>query len=581
MSLNLVRRDERSLRETFLADSKLSAQLRPEIASSWQRSKMAGVNSESDSVPYRPLADGANLMLTEAATPVLDWLSDQLTGGLAVVLANAEARVLDRRAPGARLSHRLDEMSCAPGFSFAEEHIGTNGIGCVLESSAPVMIVGPEHFRDMFAGMTCLGTALRHPVHQRLVGVLSVTCKYEDTSELMMPLQLSAAREIQSRMYAAVSLSERMLLEEFLKVSRRTASAVVTLNQDFIMTNTAASTMLNPADHAVLWQWAMDSITHRGEYAGDVCLSDGVVLRAHVRTVGETKSGPAGVVVELRQPTGGGSSRRRGAATRSTEVDLLPGRSAAWRRAVRELAEADNTQLDVAVTGEPGVGKHRASNRIGEPLRVTLDAALGLLEPDWLNRFKSALASANTVVVRHLDSTPIPLIPAVAALLQAPHEARVVATADTSIECRLLDHFPARVALPNLRQRPEDIADMVPVLLRTFGRTPVPRVQAPVLQALMAREWRGNIRELAAVLGTASLHSMGADITLADLPAEYRQPGTGRVLPGLKRTEREAILEALADAKGNKLVAAERLGIARSSLYRKMRALGVDPKRWT
>jgi sigma-54 dependent transcriptional regulator, acetoin dehydrogenase operon transcriptional activator AcoR len=579
MGVETAERETRLMRDNFLAGQDVNPRLRAQIASSWRRSKLAGVDADSDRVPYKTLADGANRMLTEAATPVLDWLSDQLTGGIAVVLANAEARVLDRRAPGKWLSHRLDEMNCAPGFSFAEEHIGTNGIGCSLESSSSVMIVGPEHYRDMFAGMTCLGTPLRHPVHQRLVGSLSVTCRYEDTSDLMMPLQLSAAREIQSRMYAAVSLGERMLLEEFLKVSRRSSYAVVTLNQDFIMTNTAASTMLNPADHAVLWDWAMDSVTTRDEHSGDVLLSDGVVVRARVRTVGETKSGPAGVVVELRHrpPTDAGPRT----VPRMNAISVLPGRSDTWARTVRELDEADNSARDVLLIGEPGTGKFHAAERIGTPDRVVFDAALSGLEADWLHRLKASLSSPGTVVVRHLDGTPDALIAAVAALLAADRVARVVATADPASDCRLLDYFSARVTIPSLRQRPQDIADMVPVLLRAAGKFPVPRLQAPALQALMKHEWRGNIRELSAVLGSAALCSMGADITLADLPAEYRQPGIGRLLPGLKRTERETILEALADAKGNKLLAAERLGIARSSLYRKMRALGIDAKRWT
>jgi transcriptional regulator of acetoin/glycerol metabolism len=182
-------------------------------------------------------------------------------------------------------------------------------------------------------------------------------------------------------------------------------------------------------------------------------------------------------------------------------------------------------------------------------------------------------------VLRHLDRTPEPLTAAVAALLEGPRAARVVATADGASECRLLDHFPARVELPPLRHRPEDIADVAPALLAQ-GEGPAPRLQARALQALMALEWRGNVRELAAVLGSARLRAMGGDITLAHLPAEHRRAVTGRSLPTLKRTEREAILEALTDARGNKLAAAERLGIARSTLYRKMRALGIDDKRW-
>ncbi|GAA4714038.1 helix-turn-helix domain-containing protein [Pseudonocardia yuanmonensis] len=577
MTVDERERAVRVAREDFLSGERPDGRLRPEIASSWRRSRFSGVAADADSVPYEPLL-GPNRLLTAAATPVLDWLADQLTGGTAVILADADARILDRRAEGQTLSRHLDRVLCAPGFNFGEEHIGTNGIGSVLESPGPVMIAGAEHYRDNLQGFTCVGTPLRHPVHRRLVGVLDVCCRYDDTNGLMTPLLLSASREIESRMYAESSLRERMLLEEFLKVSRRTSAAVVTLNQDFIITNTAAASLLDPADHALLWDWASGSITRRGEFAGEVRLSRDVVLHGRARTVGEVRGGPAGVLVELRRPANG-SPHRRPAEPRPREGGLLPGRSAAWGRALAELAAADRSGLDVLVTGEAGVGKLRATERIGGPDRTVLDAALAIVDPGWPDQLRRRLGLPGTLVLRHLDRTPEPLAATVAALLDGPRAARVVATADGSADCRLLDHFPARVELPPLRHRPEDIADVAPVLLAE-GDGPAPRLQAQALQALMALEWRGNVRELAAILGAARLRAMGGDITLAHLPAEHRRAVTGRSLPTLKRTEREAILEALTDAHGNKLAAAERLGIARSTLYRKMRALGIDDKRW-
>jgi transcriptional regulator of acetoin/glycerol metabolism len=583
----------RGARERFLtSDTAVEGlAIRPEIASSWRRCRTLGVTPSGDDVPYAPILGGSNRLLSDAATPVLDWLADHLTGGTAIILADAQARILDRRAHGRTLARDLDRVLAAPGFCFGEQHIGTNGIGSVLEATGPVMISGPEHYRDNLQHFTCVGAPLRHPVNRRIVGVLDVCCRYDDTNALMSPLLLAASREIESRMYAESSLRERMLLEDFLLVSRRTSAAVVSLNQDFIITNTAAAKLLDPADHALLWEWASTVMTRRGECTGEVRLGREVVVQARARTVGEGAGDAAGVLIEMRIRSGGPPARDpRPHAARTSSDGPLPGRSAIWQRTCRELTAAACSDLAVLVSGEPGTGKLRAAKQLGGGTgsATVLDASLAGQDPaEWVGQVRRRLALPGMLILRHIDHTPADACAPLAALLEDLDDipARVAATAGTPTAdapaTRLLDHFPARVELPPLRHRPEDIADIALVLLRARADGGShPRLQATTLQALMALDWPGNLRELDAVLSAAVLRSMGSDIALVHLPAEYRRPAPRRRLPSLKRAERETILEALATSAGNKFAAAESLGIARSTLYRKMRALGIDDKRW-
>lgn len=73
---------------------------------------------------------------------------------------------------------------------------------------------------------------------------------------------------------------------------------------------------------------------------------------------------------------------------------------------------------------------------------------------------------------------------------------------------------------------------------------------------------------------------MSSDIGLEHLPAEYRTITSGRELTSLEQTERETVIRVLNEAGGNKSIAAEQLGIARSTLYRKLRALGLEQGRF-
>jgi hypothetical protein len=119
------------------------------------------VTPTGSELPFRPDVTRADRLL-RAARPVLDRLADQLGGAAAtVVLADADGWVIDRRAESRDLNKALDRVLVAPGFCYAEEHAGTNGIGSVLEAGGPIVVAGSEHFRDNLQDFTCVGAP--HP----------------------------------------------------------------------------------------------------------------------------------------------------------------------------------------------------------------------------------------------------------------------------------------------------------------------------------------------------------------------------------------------------------------------------------
>jgi len=142
------------------------------------------------------------------------------------------------------------------------------------------------------------------------------------------------------------------------------------------------------------------------------------------------------------------------------------------------------------------------------------------------------------------------------------------------------------IALPSLKERREDIPELVEHFLAT--RQVGPRrlhVDPAAQQALVRYDWPGNIRELANVLERAQILAEGDTITLDDLPdslvvAEALESPNND--PGhLREVERRHVLDVLRQHKGNKVHAARALGISRRALYRLLNKFHLEGDRST
>jgi DNA-binding NtrC family response regulator len=129
-----------------------------------------------------------------------------------------------------------------------------------------------------------------------------------------------------------------------------------------------------------------------------------------------------------------------------------------------------------------------------------------------------------------------------------------------------------RLELPPLRARREDIPLLAEMFLRRLaaemGRPEV-TLEPHALAALQGYEWPGNLRELRNVIERAVLLSDGGEITARDLRFDYDvRPARGETLADAERTHVERVL---AEENGDVDLAAARLGIARSTLYQKLK----------
>jgi len=289
---------------------------------------------------------------------------------------------------------------------------------------------------------------------------------------------------------------------------------------------------------------------------------------------------------------------------------------------VQRVAPADSTVL---VLGETGTGKelmaraiHNLSGRCGRPF-VTLNCSaipFDLLESELFGHEKGAftgavsqkigrfeMADTGTLFLDEIGDLPLALQPKLLRVLQGQEFERLGSGKTHRINVRLvaathrdlaqmatrnefrsdlyyrLNVFP--VVLPPLRERREDIAQLVSHFVELFARRMGKRIeQIPqtTMNAFIAYSWPGNVRELQNLIERAVIRSDNGV-----LPNPLPSPQQNAVAPTVARStlrdaERDLILKTLratGGLVGGPRGAAVRLGLKRTTLITKMKRLGI------
>ncbi|MBD2840113.1 sigma 54-interacting transcriptional regulator [Pseudomonas sp. JM0905a] len=307
------------------------------------------------------------------------------------------------------------------------------------------------------------------------------------------------------------------------------------------------------------------------------------------------------------------------------------------KRQARRAAQLDATVLLRGETGTGkellAQGIHNQSLRANGPFVAVNVAAIpeSLVEAELFGTAPGAftgadkraragkfeLADGGTLFLDEIGDLPLPLQAKMLRVLQEQEveplgsnqvkalNVRVVAATHVDLEAKVAAgqfredlYYRLNVLalrLPPLRERLEDLPVLIEHLLDDIasrsGQPPLELAEG-AQQLLQAQPWPGNVRELRNLLERAQMLSeagpLSADslrsLLVDPLPATLHAavpapaPAAGAVRPladSMAAAERQAILDALAACNGNRTQAAERLGIARASLYNKLQVHGL------
>lgn len=309
------------------------------------------------------------------------------------------------------------------------------------------------------------------------------------------------------------------------------------------------------------------------------------------------------------------------------------GRSKGIQSVFNLIAQVAKSDATVLIRGESGVGKelvaqsiHYNSDRASKPFIRVNCAALpeNIIESELFGHEKGAftgaatsrkgrfeLAHQGTIFLDEIgDLTPAVQIRLLRVLQEREFErvggnetvkvnVRVITATNRDLEAMMasgkfrqdlyyrLNVFP--IVVPPLRERRTDILELANFFVEKYSRENhkyVRRISTPAIDMMMSYHWPGNVRELENCLERAVLLTNDDVVHGHHLPPTLQtSEASNTIIKGtleetLERVEKEMLIEALKDARGNKARAARQLGISERLMGLRVGKHDIDPRRY-
>jgi len=317
---------------------------------------------------------------------------------------------------------------------------------------------------------------------------------------------------------------------------------------------------------------------------------------------------------------------RRSERAQSSFLETIVGRRGGLRSILSEVEAVAPTNATVLISGETGTGKeviaraiHELSPRRSRNLVKVNCAAMpaGLLESELFGHQRGAftgainshvgrftLADRGTLFLDEIGNMPLELQPKLLRVLQEREFEAVGSTRTTRVDVRViaasnrdlrqmvrdgefrvdlyyrLNIFP--LSLPPLRERETDIPEFVRYFVEQFATSMdkiIETIPEETMRAIVRHSWPGNIRELQNYVARGVI--LSTDGVFEPAPPEKSEPAPIEIPnPTLEDKVRQEILAACQRANwkvGGPRGAAARLGLKRTTLYYKMKRLGIAP----
>jgi two-component system nitrogen regulation response regulator NtrX len=308
---------------------------------------------------------------------------------------------------------------------------------------------------------------------------------------------------------------------------------------------------------------------------------------------------------------------------------VMIGRSPAFRSTIEQATQVARSDVSVLLTGDSGTGKELLAGHIhghspfasGPFVKVNCAAIpADLIESELFGHEKGAftgaastrrgkfeLADGGTLFLDEIGDLHLAAQAKLLRVLQDGEVQRVGSEQITRVSVRIVSATNRDLAhmireqrfredlfyrlsvvpirMPALRERLDDVGELARHFLSEFCRRNnlrPKRIGEGVIEVLARYSWPGNVRELRNIIERMTILTSGDVIPAESIPLEVRQPAVpvpGALAAVRAAAERERIVEALERSRGNVSQAARLLGTERTTLHKRMRALGLRSNR--
>ncbi len=557
-------------KEQVLAGSDEHGTATTELVRSWERSHAALGTPGNVEVKHTPESLLDEHLLEMFHAPLTKFAQDLEGTGLGLLLADSRGQILQRWYQDRQAMSHFDRVGTVRGAVLAENVVGTNGVGTVVATGRALQIKGEEHFAEFYQDAVCTGAPVLHPITGKLMAVVTLSCDLTPRSDLLKPLVRSMTTQLEQHLMSVEHPDAREMLGAFVSLTRQQPGPVVAFGPLGIMIQSSTASTMSDHDKSLLQVLAGEG-RPSGRYA--------VELSSGLTDLNLTRIGRDNSVISVAHADPD-TDRRRFA--KGFALPRVVGRSPGWLAVANQVDRLRDSRELVILVGEAGVGKTTLA--LGTPFKsgltapnsTLIDAAqrhiLGTRE--WLTRLADALESRHNLVLRGIETLDAPALDGARSLLDSRTTSGAVfmtltADAPEELEPHILRFAAQPIAVPPLRDRILDLEELWVSLVAAIAPTSRMELSPEAAELLRMYDWPGNVKELRQVINQLTSSGRIGKIVPSDLPTTMQNK---RTLSLIERVELEAIRKALVVADGNRMKAADILGISRATVYRKIKA---------